>query len=340
MADVKISNLPASTVPLAGTEVLPIVQGGATKQVSVANLTAGRAVAATSITTDTYKAASSSGGALQNASGTPQLQWGAGGGSNLSLEVATNINPANAAVAISPTGTGTVAISPAGALTINPTTASTINNTSIGVTTAAAGAFTTLSASSTVSGTGFSTYLASPPAIGGTAPAAGAFTSLSSKLANGGVTVYQDGVVGNEVYFGSEKGILGSGLSSSAAIYTGAPSTQVYIAARSGGVVLAAGATSWAAVSDERTKENLIPVVDALEKVDSLRSVIGNYIWDEDKKARPFLIAQDLLTAFPEAVDANNPDKLGVRYTEVIPLLVAAIKELNAKFEAYKATHP
>lgn len=45
MADSKISALPASTTPLAGTEVLPIVQGGATKQVSVANLTAGRAVA-------------------------------------------------------------------------------------------------------------------------------------------------------------------------------------------------------------------------------------------------------------------------------------------------------
>jgi hypothetical protein len=42
MADVKISNLPASTTPLAGTEVLPIVQSTATKQVSVANLTAGR----------------------------------------------------------------------------------------------------------------------------------------------------------------------------------------------------------------------------------------------------------------------------------------------------------
>ena len=49
MADLKISALPASTTPLAGTEVLPIVQGGATKQVSVANLTAGRAVGATSI---------------------------------------------------------------------------------------------------------------------------------------------------------------------------------------------------------------------------------------------------------------------------------------------------
>jgi hypothetical protein len=44
----------------------------------------------------------------------------------------------------------------------------------------AAGAFTTLSASSTVSGTGFSNYLASPPAIGGSSPAAGAFTTLSS----------------------------------------------------------------------------------------------------------------------------------------------------------------
>lgn len=43
MADVKISALPASTTPLTGAEVLPIVQSGVTKQVSVANLTAGRA---------------------------------------------------------------------------------------------------------------------------------------------------------------------------------------------------------------------------------------------------------------------------------------------------------
>lgn len=49
----------------------------------------------------------------------------------------------------------------------------------IGGTTPSTGAFTTLSASSTVSGTGFSTYLASPPAIGGTSPAAGTFTTLA-----------------------------------------------------------------------------------------------------------------------------------------------------------------
>lgn len=50
MADSKISALPAATVALAGTEVLPIVQSSTTKQVSVANLTAGRAISATQIT--------------------------------------------------------------------------------------------------------------------------------------------------------------------------------------------------------------------------------------------------------------------------------------------------
>lgn len=59
-------------------------------------------------------------------------------------------------------------------------TGGSINGTTVGASTASTGAFTTLSASSTVSGTGFSTYLASPPAIGGTAAAAGAFTTLSA----------------------------------------------------------------------------------------------------------------------------------------------------------------
>jgi len=50
MANVKISALPAAVTPLTGTEVLPIVQSGVTAKVSVANLTAGRAITASSIT--------------------------------------------------------------------------------------------------------------------------------------------------------------------------------------------------------------------------------------------------------------------------------------------------
>lgn len=46
MADKKISALTAATTPLAGTEVLPVVQAGTTNQVTVANLTAARTVGA------------------------------------------------------------------------------------------------------------------------------------------------------------------------------------------------------------------------------------------------------------------------------------------------------
>lgn len=53
MADTKISGLPASTTPLAGTEELPIVQSSVTRKVSVANLTAGRAITATQVTVST-----------------------------------------------------------------------------------------------------------------------------------------------------------------------------------------------------------------------------------------------------------------------------------------------
>jgi len=76
---------------------------------------------------------------------------------------------------------------------------SALNAVSIGATNAGTGAFTTLSASSTVSGTGFSTYLASPPAIGGTAAAAGSFTSLAySTTLTGGTGVIAIGT--NQIY--------------------------------------------------------------------------------------------------------------------------------------------
>jgi len=50
VADKKISALTASSTPLAGTEVLPIVQSGATVKVSVADLTAGRSFDALGMT--------------------------------------------------------------------------------------------------------------------------------------------------------------------------------------------------------------------------------------------------------------------------------------------------
>jgi hypothetical protein len=49
MADKKISALTSASTPLAGTEVLPIVQSGSTVKVPVANLTVGRVVSASGV---------------------------------------------------------------------------------------------------------------------------------------------------------------------------------------------------------------------------------------------------------------------------------------------------
>ena len=130
------------------------------------------------------------------------------------------------------------------------------------------------------------------------------------------------------------------GSNSATAQYVRSSSQFQVINGGSGGVYLASGGVAWLAVSDERKKENLVPITDAVAKVSSLRAVTGNYIADTDKKSKAFLIAQDVQAVLPEAVDNSDPDVMGLAYTDVIPLLVAAIKELKSKFDAYKASHP
>ena len=121
--------------------------------------TTAAAITGTTVTANTkfvspyFDAASSAGGALRNASGTSQIQWGSGGGSNVTIDVSANLNGTNAQIDISPTGTGHVHINPSGSgsIEMNPTSAGTINNMAIGGTTARAGGFTTLAVSSTIS---------------------------------------------------------------------------------------------------------------------------------------------------------------------------------------------
>jgi hypothetical protein len=100
--------------------------------------------ASTSLTTSTVQASNSGGLALKNAGGTTQISMGGGGGDNLSINVSTNINGANAAISISPTGTGSVVI--------NPATAGTIDNMVIGGTTANAVSATNLAYTGTLTG--------------------------------------------------------------------------------------------------------------------------------------------------------------------------------------------
>jgi hypothetical protein len=102
------------------------------------------------------------------------------------------------------------------------------------------------------------------------------------------------------------------------------------------GVKLDYGATSWASASDEESKDIIEPINNAVQKILTLRTVIGKYKTDEIGTRRPFLIAQDVKAVLPEAVSesiAPNQTKsnLWLSYQETIPLIIAGIKELSAQ---------
>ena len=149
MANVKISGLPAATSITAGTDVAPLVSGGITTKATPQQIVNAGLLAPGAI-----------------GSGTPST----GKFTTIESTIATGTAPFTVA---STTNVANLNASSLGGATFASPGA-------IGSGTASTGAFTTLSASSTVSGTGFSTYLASPPAIGTTAPAAGKFTDLTS----------------------------------------------------------------------------------------------------------------------------------------------------------------
>jgi len=98
------------------------------------------------------------------------------------------------------------------------------------------------------------------------------------------------------------------------------------------GVQLTSGNQAWAAQSDERVKTDLVSIENGLAKVATLRAVVGRLKNDESGRRLPFLIAQDVQAVLPEAVDTGEDEDatLSLRYSDVIPLLVASIKELKA----------
>jgi hypothetical protein len=119
----------------------------------------------------------------------------------------------------------------------------------------------------------------------------------------------------------------------------GGTSATVRIISNTNGVELSNGATSWVAVSDENLKEmsEWKPFENSVEKILSLRAGTSRYKTDEKETSRSFLIAQDVQEVLPEAVSEYEDGTLGLRYTEVIPLLVAAVQELKSENDILKS---
>jgi hypothetical protein len=93
--------------------------------------------------------------------------------------------------------------------------------------------------------------------------------------------------------------------------------------------------------SDERLKENITPIENALNKVKSLTGV--EFDWKpEHKEAHGHegrdtgIIAQQVLAVMPTAVRTNDTGYLAVRYEKLIGLLIEGMKEQQAQIDELK----
>ena len=100
------------------------------------------------------------------------------------------------------------------------------------------------------------------------------------------------------------------------------------------GVYLTYGGSSWTSNSDENIKDIIEIIPNALESIKDFRAVKFYWKNDESKKENIGLIAQDVQKSYPELIDKqifDDKEILGVRYTELIPVLVKAIQELKTQ---------
>lgn len=109
------------------------------------------------------------------------------------------------------------------------------------------------------------------------------------------------------------------------------------------------GANTWGQTSDETLKNIRREITDAVARVSTLRTVMATWKYDDayneahgfpdDAAQFACVIAQDVKKIMPEAtpdVPGHN-GYIGVQYTDLIPLALAAIKELGTSMKSLSA---
>lgn len=111
-----------------------------------------------------------------------------------------------------------------------------------------------------------------------------------------------------------------------------------------GGIDMTNTATSFPTSSDYRLKENVVEIPNSLQRLKTLRPVRFNFISEPSQTIDGFL-AHEVQEVVPNAVsgekdEINEDGSIKVQaldHSKLVPLLTAAIKELNTKVEALEA---
>jgi hypothetical protein len=353
MANTKISALTSASTPLTGTEVLPIVQSGATVKVAVSNLTAGRSISVSGLTNTGLTASKpvfTDGSNLLTSSGTvPTTQ----GGTGLTSFTTGGLLYASSSSALSTSGP-------------------VYSNSFIGVNVAPAAWYTSFYSGYQMSLAGalyFDSYYENTNlSTNSYGYAADAYKGLRTGWAlryvqtNGGAHVWLTSTVvvdaGTVISYNqpmtlTNAGYLLVGYTSSNGAYKLQVNSQIF------------ATSSTIATSDGRYKENVQPLTNALDMVNALNPVSFNWKkhpvheFDTQNKTVGF-IAQEVKSAwadqpFVDSIVKKNdcvlePEErakdgtlikaavteefLGIAEGNIVAILTKAIQELSAKVAA------
>lgn len=115
--------------------------------------------------------------------------------------------------------------------------------------------------------------------------------------------------------------------------FTGGTNKTVEINGDTGSIVTIGDLTSKGSFSDERLKENIKPLEKGLETIEQIKTYTFNYK-DGPQDTHPGVIAQELEEIVPEVVydiEMEEGTYKAVRYQQLVPLLINAIKDLSEK---------
>ena len=128
--------------------------------------------------------------------------------------------------------------------------------------------------------------------------------------------------------------ILSPGSDSRFNIYFSGINANVMSLHGNGNVVVAGTLTQ---SSDERLKKNIVPLRDVLSRLQSLNAY--TYQWNDSLRGKEIqlgFLAQEIEKEFPELVHADEKGMKSVAYSNMVPVLLEAIKELKQEIDQLK----